>query len=283
MLAITGFAVVIAGMQLLFPRPSTLRPLSRLPVPPITDIYLPGPLESPHVDTSVLGAETINTRDIITYINAERMKRKSPPLRVNATLTKAAELRAQVILKYQNFSHQDPYEHIQLDTVLPLVNYPFTYASENIGMGDTTAKAFVNGFMNSPPHKENLLNPKLQETGVALVTGPFKQYFVNIAVQIFAIPATREQYMGYSKRDMEEYKKLLGDIGGQLSLTRSFLAKDIPDKEYYETWEKLLIRQQEIVSIVYERMKTEQPLIKNFVTLIEEYNNNWNRAPRKST
>ena len=31
---------------------------------------------------------------------------------------RAAQMRADVILKYQNFPHQDPYEHIQLDSRL---------------------------------------------------------------------------------------------------------------------------------------------------------------------
>ena len=67
--------------------------------------------------------------------------------------------------------------------VLPLVNYPFVCdTEENIGMEYNSAHAFVNGFMNSPSHKANLLNPKLTETGVAVVTDAYNQYWVNIAV-----------------------------------------------------------------------------------------------------
>lgn len=271
---------LIGSNILLRPKPS-LRPLAQLTVPELSSVYLPGPYEAAVIESPVLGADTIDPLDVITYINNERMKRGAPPLRNNKTLALAAQKRADVILRYQNFSHQDPYEHIQLDTVLPLVNYPFKYASENIGMGDNSASAFVNGFMSSPSHKANLLNPKLEETGVAIITGAYQQYYVNIAVQLFAIPATQEQYLGYKQQDKENYKKLLNDIESQLALTNERLQNSVPDSEYYEGWQKILIRQREIVTILYNTMLEEQPFVKNLVTLIGEYNKNWTLVPKQ--
>jgi len=281
LLAFIAISITFVGIKILFPKPATLHTLALLRVPTeVPTIYLPGPYEAAEIYSSVLGAETINPSDIILYINNERMKYGSPPLRENAVLTKAAQMRADVILKYQNFSHQDPYEHIQLDTVLPMVNYPFRYASENIGMGDSSALAFVNGFMNSPSHKANLLNPDLQETGVALVTGPYKQYYVNIVVQLFAIPATQEQYLGYRQEDVNEYKQWINDLNQQLTLTQDRLTNHIGDQEYYEGWQKVLIRQHEILITLYNTMKENQPLVKNLVSLIQEYNKNWNLVPK---
>ena len=281
-LAIAALLISFIGNTLLFPKKVSLHPLAYLALPTQPEIYLPGPYEASIIDSPVLGAETINPRDIITYINDERMKVGSPPLRENKILALAAQKRADVILKYQNFSHQDPYEHIQLDTVLPLVGYPFTYASENIGMGDNSPKAFVNGFMHSPSHKANLLNPTLQETGVAVVTGAYKQYWVNIAVQLFAIPTTKERYLGYRKEDIPEYKNLLNDIEAQLALTNERLQNHLGDEEYYEGWQKILIRQKEIVTILYNTMLEEQPFVKNLVSLMSEYNTNWKLVPRQA-
>jgi uncharacterized protein YkwD len=280
MLAIIGFAVTALGTKLLFARPVTLHTLAALPVPAQPSLYLPGVYKARIIESPVLGAETINPSDIILYINDERMKRGAPPLQENATLTKAAQMRAGVILNHQNFSHQDPYEHIQLDTVLPMVNYPFIYASENIGMGDSSPKAFVNGFMSSTSHRENLLNPALKETGVALVTGPYQQYWVNIVVQIFAIPTTKERYLGYRKEDIGTYKQMLTDIENQIALTRDKLQNKVGDEEYYEGWQKILIRQKEIVTTLYDTMLEEQPFVKNLVSLIAEYNDNWNKVPK---
>jgi len=281
LLSTIALMITFVGIKLLFPQPTTLHTLTLLRVPTeVPTIYLPGPYEAAEIYSPVLGAETISPSDIILYINNERMKVGSPPLRENSTLTKAAQMRADIILKYQNFSHQDPYEHIQLDTVLPMVNYPFRYASENIGMGDFSALAFVNGFMHSPSHKANLLNPALQETGVALVTGPYKQYYVNIVVQLFAIPATQEQYLGYREEDVGEYKRWINDLDQQLLLTQDRLVNHIGDQEYYEDWQKVLIRQHEILVTLYNTMQENQPIVKNLVTLIQEYNKNWNRVPK---
>jgi hypothetical protein len=280
LLSVIGFVLIGLGISFLFPQKTTLHPLAAIPVPKEHVIYLPGVYQPKPIFSLVLGAETINPRDIITYINNERMNRGAPPLRENKTLATAAQMRANVILKYQNFAHHDPYEHVQLDTVLPIVNYPFIYASENIGMGDNSAKAFVNGFMSSPAHRANLLNPELQETGVALVTGAYGQYWVNIAVQIFAIPTTREKYLGYRKEDIGMYEEVLKDIEDQIALTRDKLENKIGNEEYYEGWQKILIRQREIVMTLVNTMREEQPFVKNLVALIQEYNNNWNQVPK---
>jgi hypothetical protein len=263
------------------PSKDSLKPLALLPIPPEVEVSLPGPMISEQVQTSVLGAETINPRDIITYVNEERMKRGIRPLRVNDTLMKAAQMRADVILKHQNFSHQDPYENIQLNTVLPLLQYPFAYASENIGMGDTTARAFVNGFMNSPPHRANLLDPQLVETGVAIVSGRYQQYYVNIAVQIFAQPLDPKRYEGYTTFDEQEYKKLLADIGKQLSMTSELKQKDAKNAQFYDQWHRLLIRQQEIIATLSHAVQNDQKYGREMIALIKEYNANWASVPLK--
>ncbi len=254
---------------------TVLRPLALLPVPARPSVYLPGPLLLENIDTPVLGAETIDARDIITYVNEERMKRGAKPLRVSETLTNAAKMRAEVIMKYQNFSHQDPHEHIQLDSVLPLLSYPFTYASENIGMGDYTARAFVSGFMSSPSHKANLLDPTLVETGVAVASGPYEEYYVNIAVQLFAIPGPPSEHQEYARGELDEYQNLITDVTAQIRRTEDLMNKNVDKKEYYDQWHRLLIRQQEILMTVYMTMREKQPIVDSIVKLIEEYNANW--------
>lgn len=275
------FLSVFTFFYLSFRDYTALKPLSLLREPSIPTLELPGIYESPQKKSNVLGSEVVDPRDIITYINEERMKRGARPLRVSPILSKAADMRAQTIMKHQNFSHQDPYEGIQLDTVLPLLKYPFSWASENIGMGDTTARAFVSGFMNSPSHRANLLNPELVETGVAVSSGPYKQYYVNIAVQLFAIPVDRSTFLGYTEKDVEQYKQLLEEIGKQLELTKKLREKDPEQDAYYERWQQLLIRQQEIVATLSHTMAEEKPFARELIAMIKEYNSNWASVPVK--
>lgn len=187
-----------------------------LPVPKVSNVFLPGALTLEHIASSVLGAQTINPLEFIQAINNERIKTGAPILRVSSILMKAAQMRADVILKHQNFSHQDPFEGIELLTVLPKVNYHYAYASENIGMGGVSGPDFAGGFMNSTSHRDNLLNPALTDTGAAIVTGPYKQYYVNIAVQLFAIPGGTDEELGYTEEDIKKYKEQLSYLDNQL-------------------------------------------------------------------
>jgi len=248
------------------------RPLTTLRVPAVVRLYLPDPLEFPTIATSVLGAQTIDPQDIVKYINEERDKVGSIPLRMNTTLMRAARMRADIILKYQNFSHFDPNEHIELATVLPKLNYHFVYASENIGMGDSSARGFVSGFMHSTYHRENLLNPLLVDTGVAVGTGPYKQYYVNIAVQLFAIPAGKTEYLGYSPDEIQEYKYQLDAINAKLNPVVWTFGQLARTSEFSEDNHKKLMRKKEILDAIYALMSQEKPLANNHVALILEYN-----------
>lgn len=283
LLLTVGAAVLIAFVTFLSHQSVryTLQPLASLSIPQLATVELSGPYQSEQPPSDVLGSEIVDPRDIITYINEERMKRAARPLRVSDVLTKAAQMRANTIMKHQNFSHQDPFEGIQLDTVLPLLGYPFSWASENIGMGDSTARAFVTGFMNSPSHRANLLNPQLVETGVAVSSGPYQQYYVNIAVQLFAIPVDRSTFLGYTEKDVDEYKELLDEIGKQLDLTKKLRESDPDQAAYYERWQQLLIRQQEIIATLSHTMAEEKPFARELIAMIKEYNGNWASVPVK--
>lgn len=252
----------------------TTSPLSPLSVPTASSIYLPAPLQLPTVITNVLGTQIIEPTDVVKYINIERVKVGSPTLRMSPKLMDAAKKRADIILKYQNFSHQDPFENIELVTVLPKVGYYYRYATENIGMGGISAEDFVGGFMNSISHRENLLNTYLSDTGVAVVTGPYKQYFVNIAVQLFAIPGSEEDYLGYTKEETERYKTHLDTIGAKLNPVVWTVNKLLHPQDYSDKNYQKLSRQKEILSSIYARMKMKQPLQNDDVALIMEFNRN---------
>lgn len=253
---------------------SSSAPLVYLPIPQIARVHLPIPLELASISSSVLGAQAIDPKDLVKYVNIERAKVSAANLRISPVLMQAAQMRADVILKHQNFSHQDPFENIELTTVLPKLNYQFRYASENIGMGGLSAESFVSGFMNSTSHRENLLNPYLSDTGVAVVTGSYKQYYVNIAVQLFAIPGGKKEYLGYSEKEVAIYKKQLSDLDAKLNPLIWNIGKITKNKENTSEKYKTLNRQREILKTIYSQMKDEKPLTNEHVALIAEYNSN---------
>lgn len=247
--------------------------LVQLPVPVrISQTSLSGPLTLSTVGDSVLGAQAIDPVDFVEEINKMRAKTNAPALRLNATLMRAAKMRAEVIKKYQNFSHQDPYEGIELGTVLPKLQYSFVYASENIGMGGISASNFVEGFMNSTSHRNNLLDPTLTDTGAAIVEGPFKQYYVNYAVQLFAIPGGTAEYLGYNDTEKQLYEAEYTAVNANLHPLIWFVQRLKKNPRYTDAYYNKLKRQQVILGAILSRMRETKPLNNQDVAMILEFN-----------
>lgn len=247
--------------------------LSRLPVPTnIPTVSYSGPLTLSSVSRSVLGAATIDPIDFVNEINKERDRVGSPELRLNATLMKAASMRVKVIMDHQNFSHQDPYEGIELGTVLPKLNYHFVFATENIGMGGVSAPDFVNGFMHSHSHRENLLDPRLTETGAAIQDGPYQSWYVNVAVQLFAIPGGKDEMRGYTDSDRDVYEQSLAELSIRLHPLVWTLNELVGTRGYSSDAKHNLIRQKQILEMLLTKMRTDEQLQSRDVALIIEYN-----------
>ncbi len=59
------------------------------------------------------------------------------------------------------------------------------YAGENLARDFSNASDAINAWMNSPTHKENILNPKYREIGVGVVEGDLAGSDTTIIVQFF--------------------------------------------------------------------------------------------------
>lgn len=260
--------------------PQSLTPATRLPEY-TARINIPGPITfAIKEDSPVLGASLIDPHGVIDLVNQQRTEHGIATLRTHPLLMEAAQRRANVIMKHQNFSHHDPYEQVELTTVLPSVGYAYSYASENIGMGDVTPLGFVNGFMDSPSHRANMLDPKLQDIGVAVASGPYREYYVNIVVQLFAIPGGQTETLGYTPQEVQMFRDALKQIDDKLMQARVLLLINYLDKrDYYEDWIALLKHQRTLVNDVLDTMTTDQPLTTEHIRFISEYNQNWTQAP----
>lgn len=246
--------------------------LHELSIPNVAKVYLPDPLEFSWYSHSVLGAQVFDPVDIVKFVNIERAKTGAPGLKLNATLMKAAQMRATTMLRHQNFSHQDPFDDITMVSALRDLHYTYQYATENIGMGGTSGENFVFGFMHSTAHRENLLNPYLSDTGVAVVTGPYKEYYVNIAVQIFTIPGGKNEQLGYSKETVLQYRKILEDTDVALNpIVWNFMSL-LGNKSYTSQRYTALAKQREILGKVYKKMSSDLPLDDGDVAEIIQFN-----------
>jgi uncharacterized protein YkwD len=120
---------------------------------------------------------------IIDLTNAERKKGDAMSLTPNAQLMTAARLHA------ANMAKQDKLEHVldEMDVAdrVKEAGYLFVTTGENIAWNQATPKEAVKAWMDSPGHKENMMNPDFTEIGVAVMKNKKGQRYW---VQVFGAP-----------------------------------------------------------------------------------------------
>lgn len=117
-------------------------------------------------------------KEVLELINKERAANGVEPLTLNDTLAEAAQTRADECAEV--YSHTRP-DGSSCFTVLDDYGITYSYAGENIAYGYTSAEAVVQGWLNSPPHKKNILNEKYTETGIGYdpATNSWTQIFIG--------------------------------------------------------------------------------------------------------
>ena len=127
-------------------------------------------------------AQSIAQEEIFYLVNQEREKIGLEPLLENPLLEQAAYKKAQALYKHQKFAHN-------LDT-LPFYQfaddegYNYKHLGENLAIDYTTASGVINGWLDSPTHKANMLNAKYEEMGIAVVPGNMHGVDTYLVVQI---------------------------------------------------------------------------------------------------
>ncbi len=139
-------------------------------------------------DPKILGfATNIYQKQLIELTNKERENVGLPSLTENPILDQAAYLKA------QDMFNDDYWAHVAPDGTTPWVwfdktGYNFLMAGENLAKDFNTSAGVVTGWMKSPTHKENLLNSKFSEIGMAVVNGKLLGEETTLVVQFFGLP-----------------------------------------------------------------------------------------------
>ena len=93
------------------------------------------------------------------------------PLRWNGTLAQAALAHAEDMARYNFFSH-DGRDGSRPAQRVARAGYKYRAMGENIAAGQETPDDAVAGWIKSPPHCANLMNPVYTEMGVAFAVSP---------------------------------------------------------------------------------------------------------------
>jgi uncharacterized protein YkwD len=128
---------------------------------------------------------------IVEQTNEFRKEHEMAALATDDALTKAAKNFAEYMARTTKYGHRvdgrTPAQRVKA------AGYKFCVVRENIAYrthtGEATAESlidvFVHGWIDSPPHRENMLAEYVTETGVAVATTDDVTYY---AVQLFGRP-----------------------------------------------------------------------------------------------
>lgn len=117
--------------------------------------------------------------EIQQLVNQERAKVGAVPLTLNLELSKVAQEKARDMAANGYFSHTSPTYGSPFD-MMRQFGVRFSYAGENIAKGYTSPASVMQGWMNSPGHKANILNTNYTHLGVGIKDNVWVQMFIKL-------------------------------------------------------------------------------------------------------
>jgi uncharacterized protein YkwD len=108
----------------------------------------------------------------------------APPVTLDGTLDNVAFGHAVDMAEHNYFEHEDLAGHTPADRVRA-VGYREKLVGENIAFGPRTAEEVVQGWLDSPGHCENIMDPRFAQMGIAYAAGHAKRglFWVQVFVQ----------------------------------------------------------------------------------------------------
>lgn len=117
--------------------------------------------------------------EVLKLVNIERQKQGLSPLKLSSELSKVAKIKSQDMADKNYFSHNSPTYGSPFD-MMKQFGIKYTTAGENIAKGYSSAQAVMNGWMNSPGHKANILSSNFGTLGVGYVEKNGSTYWTQM-------------------------------------------------------------------------------------------------------
>ncbi len=114
--------------------------------------------------------------EVARLVNVERAKNGLAALSIDASITKTATLKSQDMAKNNYFSHTSPTYGSPFD-LMKQYGVSYRTAGENIAMGQTSPAQVMNGWMNSPGHRANILKSSYTKIGVGVAQNANGTYY----------------------------------------------------------------------------------------------------------
>ncbi|MGB4957769.1 MAG: CAP domain-containing protein [Candidatus Saccharimonas sp.] len=139
---------------------------------------------------NILSAQVqISAAGLLEATNQARAEEGEPALKVNAELTKAANLKVANMFTEQYWAHTAP------DGTTPWhwfqeADYHYAEAGENLAKNFTTSESTVAAWLASPTHRANLLHKEYVDVGFAVRDGMLNGKATTLVVALYGAPDT---------------------------------------------------------------------------------------------
>jgi uncharacterized protein YkwD len=161
-------------------------------------------------------------KEIFELLNKERVKQGLTVLGLSQPLTLLARKHSQDMAAHENLGHLSSSGKDYTDRLVEDGFY-FMKNGENVARSDTFSAGLIHqGFMNSPGHRENILDPKFEEVGIGVVCSQKKVYYVTQDFLLPLVPLDEE-------KAKKEIQKKVNELRKESSLPLLVFQKDADD------------------------------------------------------
>lgn len=138
----------------------------------------------------VLGfASSIFVDQVVGLTNQYRQEMGFSTLRLDPVLSEAARQKAEDMFADGYWAHVAPDGTTPWDFIRT-AGYEYVYAGENLAKDFQDSEKVVAAWMDSPSHRQNVLNGNYRDIGVAVVNGTLNGYETTLVVQMFGQKVT---------------------------------------------------------------------------------------------
>lgn len=214
--------------------------------------------------------------DILHTINDERAKFDLAPLTLSLDLERSARQKADDMVLHNYFSHER--EGKLFEDFIKAEQYDYVIIGENLARGEfKSAERLVRAWLGSPTHRKNILDPRFQETGIAIVAGTLDGntvYYIaehfgtsrSVCLNVTSSNATHElsimqQVLEEREEEVVSLKRTLTDLG-DTGLERT---------KILNLYQKKMTDLASIRNSLFKKIEGEESLIQAYNTCIQQY------------
>jgi uncharacterized protein YkwD len=120
--------------------------------------------------------------DVVSATNSARARRGLAALAVSSKLMEAARIQAEQMAAFQRADHViTGAQYPTPESRLAAVGYSYSSVGENVAWNQRDPQSAVDAWMNSAPHRANILDPGYTEMGAAMArSSKGEPYWVQV-------------------------------------------------------------------------------------------------------